>query len=353
MHVVVIPAYEPDEALCKIVEQLWETGCRVVVVDDGSGETYQSVFDRIRDICIILKNEKNDGKGVAIRTALSYISDEMADADTIGLMDADGQHLPEDMMKVLACVKQHPDALVLGVRSVDRRMPLRSRIGNWITRQVFHLATGMRVTDTQTGLRAFGRDLLLQMQTVRGQRYEYEMNVLAACAKNQIPIFEVPIHTIYRDRENSTSHFRVLRDSLRIYSNLFRFALVSFSSFLLDYVAFLLMVFLLPQGMTSVAIANVLARLISAAYNYCMNCHFVFSKRPGFETAVKYTVLACTILFFNNMILAFWMHLQLQPEMAKLLTEGSIFIVSFIVQKFLIFHEAERESMQQKKEVKI
>ena len=94
--------------------------------------------------------------------------------------------------------------------------------------------TGVAVSDTQTGLRAFSAELLDFMSRISGSRYEYEMNMLASCAKKGIPIREVPIRTIYHDKENSCSHFRRIRDSVRIYRELFKFFLSSFSSFLLD-----------------------------------------------------------------------------------------------------------------------
>lgn len=160
MSVVIIPAYQPDETLVLITEKLWDYGCRILVVDDGSGGKYQSVFNRIKDKCIILAHSENQGKGVAIKTALDYIKNEFWEENSIGVMDSDGQHLPEDMMKLLIVAEKNPKTMVLGVRQVGKDMPLKSRLGNQITRIVFKLASGVKVTDTQTGLRAFDRELL-------------------------------------------------------------------------------------------------------------------------------------------------------------------------------------------------
>ncbi len=340
MDVVVIPAYEPDETLCEIAEKMWEYGCEIVVVDDGSGEEYQPVFDRIRDICIVLKNDKNYGKGVAIRTALSYIQDEMWDCEFVGVMDADGQHLPEDMVKVLAEAKRHTDALVLGVRNLHDGMPLRSFVGNWITQKVFRIVTKVEVTDTQTGLRAFHRDFLQRLLNISGQRYEYEMNVLVQIAKQGIPIREVPIHTVYRDKENSTSHFHTLRDSFRVYEELLRFGMISFSSFVLDYILFLALNSCLGFPVGKVLIANILARFISAFYNYNMNCRFVFQKKADVQTAIEYFALACGILFANDVILGILVQSVKMPvESAKIVTEMLLFLGSWGVQRCLIFRK--------------
>lgn len=179
MSVVIIPAYQPDEALISIVDQLWVYGCQIVVVDDGSGERFASVFKKIEDACILLHHHQNRGKGAAIKTALAYIKQELWDEQVIGIMDADGQHLPKDMMNLLETAKMYGKSLILGVRKVGKEMPLKSRLGNQITREFFHIVSGVRVSDTQTGIRAFGIELLEKMYKVKGERYEYEMNVLA------------------------------------------------------------------------------------------------------------------------------------------------------------------------------
>lgn len=126
------------------------------------------------------------------------------------------------MQKLLETARRHKKTLALGVRSIGKEMPPRSRLGNRITRSVFKLITGVNVSDTQTGLRAFGSELLSEFLSVKGERYEYEMNVLMKCAKRKNPVEEVPISTIYRDKSNSTSHFHSFKDSVRIYKDILR-----------------------------------------------------------------------------------------------------------------------------------
>lgn len=343
MSVVIIPAYKPDETLITITDKLWAYGCRIIVVDDGSGEEYQPVFDRVRDICIILQHPENRGKGAAIKTALSYVKEEFWGGDLIGVMDSDGQHLPEDMMKLLEFAGTHRKTMVLGVRKVGKDMPLRSRLGNRITRTVFQIASGVKVSDTQTGLRAFDSELLQELLSVEGERYEYEMNVLMFLAKAGIPIEEVPIHTIYRDENNSNSHFRSVRDSIRIYKDILKFTLSSFSSFILDYFLFSALMIFLPHTAVLVLTANILARIVSAIYNYSMNCRFVFHTNRKASTAVQYFELAVFILVMNNVILEIlvqFLHFSVYP--AKLLTECILFMISWLVQNCIIFREQRR-----------
>lgn len=111
MSYVVIPAYCPDRTLVSLVEQMWETGCRMIVVDDGSGEEYQSIFDEISDVSVILRHPENSGKGAAIKSALEYIEQKHSHRDVVGIMDADGQHLPEDMLKLLEAAQDESHTL--------------------------------------------------------------------------------------------------------------------------------------------------------------------------------------------------------------------------------------------------
>lgn len=338
MSIVVIPAYKPDEVLTAIVDKLWNDGCQIIVVDDGSGEKYQPVFEEIRECCIVLRHFENRGKGAAIKTALSYIKEEMWDSGFIGIMDSDGQHLPEDMMKLFSFAGNHEKSLVLGVRELGDDMPLKSRLGNRITKAVFQFACRVEVSDTQTGLRVFDSALLQRMLSVEGERYEYEMNVLIAMAQAGISIKEVPIHTIYRDKNNSNSHFRVLRDSIRIYKDILKFTLASFSSFILDYLLFAVLMYFLPHKALPMLAANIAARLVSAFYNYSVNCRFVFYTDRKMRTAVQYFELGVFLLIMNNLILEICVQtLHISVYLAKVITECLLFLLSWLVQNRFIF----------------
>lgn len=340
MAVVIIPAFQPDETLITIAEQLCSLEYKMIVVDDGSGEDYQQIFENLSDRATVLHHSENQGKGVAIKTALTYIKNEMPDRDVIGVMDSDGQHATEDMRRVLEVASDFRNTLVLGVRTVGKDMPLKSRMGNQITRTVFYLISGVKVSDTQTGLRAFGSELIEQLLSVKGERYEYEMNVLMEAAKTRIPIEEVPIDTIYHDRENSCSHFHVFKDSIRIYKDLLKFALSSFSSFILDYILFAVLMMILPHTEVWVIAANVCARVVSAFYNYSMNCRFVFRTNRQIKTAAGYFALAVFILVINSLVLSMFvqiLHISVYP--AKILTECIMFFISWLVQKKIIFRK--------------
>ena len=326
MLLVIIPAYKPDDTLIKLIGDLEPYDLEKIVVDDGSGEEHEHIFNAVEDRCIVLRHEENRGKGAAIKTALGYIKDKTDGVEAIGVMDSDGQHLPEDMMKLLAAASLNKEALVLGVRAVGKDMPTRSRLGNKITRNVFRMVSGVAVSDTQTGLRAFSPELVERLLSIEGERYEYEMNVLIKLAKEGVPIKEIPISTIYHDKKNSVSHFRSFRDSARIYKDIIKFSLSSLSSFVLDYILFTAIMLIVPH--------------ISAMYNYSMNCRFVFREKRRLGTALQYFALAGFILIMNNLILEFFTQiLDMSVYPAKLLTECMLFVMSWLIQNFIIFRK--------------
>lgn len=346
---VIIPAYRPDQRLWRLATEVLEMGYRLIVVDDGGGPDYLPIFEGLDPRTIVLRHPENRGKGAAIKTGLAHLQTLTEGYDPknpplVGVMDADGQHLTSDMARVFEGAAANPDKLTLGVRVVGKEMPFRSRFGNGITRAVFRMLTGAKVSDTQTGLRAHSVALIPEMLGVEGDRYEYEMAVLTRMAHRHIGFHEVPIATLYEDRQNSTSHFRVVRDSVRIYATLLKFAGSSFISFLVDYGLFNLFVLLtslvaLPWADTyDILAANIAARVISGCVNYYLNCRYVFGRKPSLRSAGEYLLLALLVLTVNSGVLYLWNMIPGMPvAICKLLTEICVFFANYVVQKKIIF----------------
>lgn len=130
--------------------------------------------------------------------------------------DADGQHRAEDVCAVAAALAFGGDALVLGVRDLTLdTVPTRSKIGNRVTSWAFHTLYGVRLEDTQTGLRGIPWERLAWCAAVSGDRYEYEMNVLIRAARDRVALEQVPIQVVYFDN-NAGSHLRTVRDAWRV-----------------------------------------------------------------------------------------------------------------------------------------
>lgn len=221
MRYALIPAYQPDERLIEITKKLVANSFHVVIVDDGSGDEYADIFFEMLSYADIFIHEHNRGKGAALKTGLEAIAAKEDEDYVVVTLDADGQHAIEDVVKVTEAAEDNPDALVLGARGFDTNVPMKSRLGNDITRCVFNFVTGVKVQDTQTGLRAFSDKYVAKMRQIEGERYEYEINVLLECAKQNTRICEVPIRTIYLD-ENKSSHFHAVKDSFLIYAEILK-----------------------------------------------------------------------------------------------------------------------------------
>lgn len=334
-RIALLPAYEPTAALIELLRQLRDANLKAVVVDDGSGEGYVKIFEKASQYAKVLGYAENHGKGYALKTGFRYIEEHFGTDCIVVTLDADGQHKIPDAMKVCEAASRQKDALILGSRKLPYTIPLRSRFGNTVTRHVFAFFTGVRVRDTQTGLRAFHGSLLPVFLSVAGERYEYEMNVLLYCAKEKIPMREIEIETVYLDKQNSSSHFRALADSYLVYREILRFSAASLISFLIDYALYTLLSLLT----NNLLISNISARVVSASVNYVVNRKMVFQSRENvIKSAAQYFLLAALILLGNTLLLELLVDiLHWNRYLSKILVEIFFFCCSYLVQRGLIF----------------
>ena len=221
-RIALIPAYKPASPMLCTARELDRRGFSVVIVNDGSPPDFDALFHEAENIAAVLTLPVNSGKGEALKCGLRYIRDNASPPYTVVTVDADGQHRIDDVIRVFACAEEHPGDLVLGSRQLQKDAPIKSKIGNNITNFLHRVTTGMRLTDTQTGLRAFSDKSIDAVIGSGGTRYEYEMYMLLnfSRAKN---IREVPIAAVYIDN-NSATHFKPFKDSARIYRVFFKYA---------------------------------------------------------------------------------------------------------------------------------
>ena len=331
-YVALIPSYEPTDKLSKIVNDLLQTKrFDVIVVNDGSSSEYDKYFDSIKDRVTYLKYDNNRGKGYALKTGFKYIKDNYDDC-IVATLDSDGQHTAKDTLNLCDIESNKSDTILLGKRLRGEKTPLRSKIGNSITRVVFKLSTGIDVYDTQTGLRVFKSNLLPFMLDVPGDRFEYEMNMLLEAPRQRINLEEETIETIYEDN-NSGSHFDTIKDSFRIYKQIFKFMFASVSSFFIDYILYTILNLLTGN----LILSNVVARVFSSAFNYTVNRNMVFKdKNSVAKSIIKYYLLAAFILLVNTIALTM-LSAVINKYIAKIIIEVVLFIVSYFVQKRFIF----------------
>ncbi|WP_434810714.1 glycosyltransferase [Microbacterium sp. bgisy189] len=344
VNIVLIPAYEPNARLVALVQML---PVPVLVVDDGSGERFATVFaDAEAAGAVVVRHPVNRGKGAALRTGFAESARRWPGADIV-TADADGQHTPADIAKVAAALaaqstgcSDEERVIVLGARGFVGDVPARSRIGNTVTRWMFRAVTGTGLQDTQTGLRAFPASVVPWLQSLPGDRFEYEFTMLLRARAAGIRLIEVPIETVYLEG-NVSSHFRPLVDSVRIYAPLLRFSLSALLAFAIDTIALLVIHALTGWLLLSV----VAARLLSASVNFTVNRGVVFRSGrdvPVRTAAIRYASLAVLIMTASFGMLTALLDIGIATLPAKILTDATLFLVSFSVQRAVVFAPRER-----------
>ena len=340
---VLIPAYQPDARLPRLILELHraDPSTKIVVVDDGSGQKFSDIFEASATAgAHVISYENNRGKGYALREGFTWIRDVAGDlSECVVTADADGQHTLNDIFRVgRTCTDTGTS--VLGVREFVGHVPARSRIGNTATSALFWLATGWKLKDTQTGLRAFPVALLPALLEVQGDRYEYELRVLLHLAKFRHPVTQIPIETIY-EAGNPTSHFRPLQDSARIWAPLLKFAASSGVATIIDYV----LVLALNALTGALFFPVVVARMVSASVNFAMNRRvFEATGVPLRRSALRYAALAVAVVAGSYTMLAVLTGIGMPLWIAKIIADTSMYLVSYSAQSRYVFAPAQEQS---------
>ena len=340
----VVPSLNPDEKFLNVVKGLVQAGFEsIILVNDGSREENRIWFERAMEYapCTLLVHEENKGKGRALKTAMEYFLSHNQDHAGIITLDGDGQHAMPDVVNCAKALEEHTDSLVLGVRSFKGDdVPARSRFGNNFTAGVFRYLCGIPITDTQTGLRGIPRRFCEFLLNVKGERFEFETNMLLETRRADMKIHEVPIQTVYLE-ENQSSHFRPFHDSVAIYWLIVKYLSSSLLSFVIDWGLFVFLFWLLgPLGIWRTAVSKTAARVGSSLFNYFMNRKVVFHSHDGVgKTMLRYYILCvCQLLLSIGGV--YLLSLTGCPEqIAAIPVDILLFCISFRIQRLWVFRK--------------
>ena len=333
---VLIPAWHPEPALSVLVAELLERGFgAVVLVDDGSRKDCDPIFAAAAALprVDLLRHAVNLGKGRALKTGFNHVLNAHPELAGVVTADADGQHTSVDIERVALALLRAGSRPVLGSRTFEQDVPLRSRLGNLLTRRIFGFLTGARLSDTQTGLRGLPLALLPELLPLDGERYEYEMTMLAhLCRGGQLPV-EVPIATIYIGN-NRASHFSPVWDSMRIYFVLLRFFASSLVAAGVDLAGFSFCFVFTHHLLLSVAVGR-----FSSLINFALNRRFVFQSLASVPAALwRYYVLVVAIGGLSyGLIFTLHTYARWNVFAAKIVVDAILSLVSFSAQRTFVF----------------
>lgn len=331
---IIIPAYNPPiklfEALLTKLEGAFK---HVLIVNDGSDESFNDFFKKLERKYHVLKHEYNLGKGEAIKTAYRFAYDNYKDVLAYVVIDCDNQHDIEDMINCCKAAIERPDSLVIGVRdfSLDT-VPFKSKAGNKITRLMFKWLFNKDITDTQTGLRAISSNIVDKLLAVSGSRYNYELKCLITCCEENIPIVEVPIKTIYIEN-NKESRFNPVKDSFIIYKEFINYYLRLFIPYLISLLVFLIVFYFMNSNndLKALIIVNIIAGIINIVTNIIMNYRNIYKHNNLGNNLVYILKKILKIFIAGFFIYICYNLLNINLLLSKVLVDIILTIIIFLI----------------------
>ena len=362
---VIVPSLNPDEKLIEVVDGLIKEGFDdIIVVNDGSNEEHMKPFIEVgkHPQVTVLTHDVNRGKGRALKTAYEFCMENRPDIQGVITVDGDNQHIPKDIRACCQAMIEHKDKVILGCRNFSKEnVPPKSKFGNNITGFVFRVMCRIKISDTQTGLRAIPVQYLPMMLDIAGERFEYETRVLLECKRQHIQFQEVEIDTVYIE-ENASTHFHPFRDSFKIYMvilrylmgnlvSFFKYMISSILSFLIDNGLFRLMEFMMGEDSNlgvKVVVATVVSRVVSSIFNFVVNRKAVFkSDAPLGRTIIKYYALCLCQMGASAGLVYLLAYITKANDwftsLIKIIVDMCLFILSYQIQRKWVFAVKEKE----------
>lgn len=211
--VVIIPTYNNQATIAKVIADVKEYAEDIIVVNDGSTDSTSEILSKIDGIRLI-EYPENKGKGYALKLALKRATEwGFRYAITI---DSDGQHYADDIPTFVERIEQVPDSLLIGERNLTAdNMPAKNTFANKFSNFWYKVETGKSLADTQSGFRLYPLDKLRNIHFIT-RRYEFEVEIIVRAAWRGVNVENVPIKVYYAPNEERVSHFRPLQDFTRI-----------------------------------------------------------------------------------------------------------------------------------------
>jgi glycosyltransferase involved in cell wall biosynthesis len=210
---VLVPTYNNERTLEKVLTGILHYTDQVIVVNDGSTDATGRLLGNFSEIDLV-SYSSNQGKGFALRQGFERARE--IGYEYVITIDSDGQHFPDELPKFLMELETHPAAILIGARNMDQKsVPGKSSFGHKFSNFWFWVETGLRLQDTQSGYRLYPILLIKEINFLT-KKFEFEIEVLVRAAWQGIEIAHVPVQVFYAEAGKRVSHFRPFRDFTRI-----------------------------------------------------------------------------------------------------------------------------------------
>ena len=195
---VVVPAYNEEKDISKIIKGIKKHSKNIIIIDDGSKDRTSKIADK--SSAIVLKHIINMGKGAALKTGCDFAIKQGAKG--IVVLDSDAQHDPEDIPNFIKNLESFD--IVFSYRKLNKRMPFILKFGNWFISKVIKFLYKVKLKDSQCGYRAFTAEAYKKIRWLAAD-YSMESEMIANTGKYKLKYKEVPIETIYGDKYKGTT----------------------------------------------------------------------------------------------------------------------------------------------------
>ena len=194
---IVMPAYNEEASIGSVIASCRNEGYdNIIVVDDGSSDKTRSIAQQAG--AFVVSHPINRGVGAATQTGLETA--RLFGASTVVTMDADGQHDPRDIQKLLEVLRTSRSDIVIGSRFLGggNAIPLSRRLFNAVANMITLLLTGRYYSDSQSGLKAFSENALSKI-TITANGYEFSSEIFREARHFRLKVTETPVSVVYSD----------------------------------------------------------------------------------------------------------------------------------------------------------
>lgn len=340
-HAIIITLYRENRKTISLCTKLFELGAEnIVIVNDGCKHSGSFMNELISLGCHIVTLKSNYGKGASLKAGFKYAFERLYNITGFVTADADGQHRAQDIMKISRALELRPNEIILGRRNLKAaKAPLINRFGNKISSLYFRIITGVKCKDTQTGLRGIPARLYKLAINTKGSRFDYEMNFLTKCADRKIPFYFVNINADYSNLEKS--NYRIIKDTYLIYRTPLRFATASVGCTVVDLTLFTIFTCVLPSSLVwNVALATILARIVSGGINFFINRKMIFKNNGKAKNqAARFTVLFFCIMCASTVIVSLLSFIPVPVTITKAVVDLLLWGINYNFQRRWVFSE--------------